>query len=56
MFHLSAIDDKIEQCLCIKFSVKPSKSAPEILKMFREAFGEHSGEPSSKTTENAEKI
>jgi hypothetical protein len=24
--------------------------------MFREAFGEHSGEPSSKTTENAEKI
>jgi hypothetical protein len=33
---------KIEQCVCIKFCVKLSKSATEILEMLHEVFGEHS--------------
>jgi hypothetical protein len=36
------MDGKIEQCVCIKFSVKLRKSATETLEMLREAFGEHS--------------
>jgi hypothetical protein len=36
------MDGKIEQCVCIKFCVKLSKSATEMLEMFHEAFGEHS--------------
>jgi hypothetical protein len=41
MFH-SKMDGKIEQCVCIKFDVKPSKSTTETLEMFHVAFGEHS--------------
>jgi hypothetical protein len=36
------MDGKIEQNVCIKFSVKLGKSAIETLEMLREAFGEHS--------------
>jgi hypothetical protein len=36
------MDGKIEQCVCIKFCVKLSKSAIETLEILREAFGEHS--------------
>jgi hypothetical protein len=36
------MDGKIEQCVCIKFCVKVSKSATETLDMICEAFGEHS--------------
>jgi hypothetical protein len=36
------MDGKIEQRVCIKFSVKLGKSAKESLKMLREDFGEHS--------------
>jgi hypothetical protein len=39
---LSAIDGKIEQCACIKFCVKLTKSATETPEMLPEAFGEHS--------------
>jgi hypothetical protein len=39
-FVLSAMDDKIEQCICIKFCVKHGKSATKTLEMLREAFGE----------------
>jgi hypothetical protein len=42
MFHLSAMDSKIEQCVCIKFCMKLSKYAMETLEMLHEAFGEHS--------------
>jgi hypothetical protein len=41
-FVLSAMDGKIEQCVCIKFCMKFSKSTAETLKMLCEAFGEHS--------------
>jgi hypothetical protein len=41
-FVLSAMDGKIEQRVCIKFSAKLRKCAPETLEMLREAFGEHS--------------
>jgi hypothetical protein len=41
-FILSAMDGKIEQCACIKFCVKLGKAASKTLKMFCEAFGEHS--------------
>jgi hypothetical protein len=36
------MDGKIEQRVCMKFSVKLGKSATETLEMFREAFGKHS--------------
>jgi hypothetical protein len=36
------MDGNIEQCVCIKICVKLDKSATGTLKMFREAFGEHS--------------
>jgi hypothetical protein len=36
------MDGKIEQCICIKFCMKPGKSATATLEMLREAFGEHS--------------
>jgi hypothetical protein len=36
------MDGKIEQCVCIKFCMKLSKSATKTLEMLREAFGEHS--------------
>jgi hypothetical protein len=39
---LPAMDSKIEQRACIKFSVKLGKSATKTLEMLREAFGEHS--------------
>jgi hypothetical protein len=35
------MDGKIEQCVCIKFCVKLSKSAMKTPKMLHEAFGEH---------------
>jgi hypothetical protein len=41
-FVLSTMDNKIEECVCIKFCMKLSKSTTETLEMFREAFGEHS--------------
>jgi hypothetical protein len=41
-FLLSAMDGKIEQCFCVKFCLKLSKSATETLEMLRESFGEHS--------------
>jgi hypothetical protein len=41
-FILSAMDGKIEQCVCIKFCMKLGKSATETLEMFHEAFGEQS--------------
>jgi hypothetical protein len=41
-FVLSAMDGKIEQCVCIKFCVKLSKFINKTLEMLREAFGEHS--------------
>jgi hypothetical protein len=33
---------KWQQCVCIKFCVKLSKSVTKTLEMLREAFGEHS--------------
>jgi hypothetical protein len=36
------MDGKIEQCVCIKFCVKLSKSTTETPEMLREAFGEYS--------------
>jgi hypothetical protein len=36
------MDDKINQCVCIKFCVKLSKSATEAFEMPFEAFGKHS--------------
>jgi hypothetical protein len=39
-FILSAVDDKIEQRVCIRFSAKLGKSATEALEMLRETFGE----------------
>jgi hypothetical protein len=36
------MDGKIEQHVCIKFCVKLSNSATEILDMLHGAFGEHS--------------
>jgi hypothetical protein len=39
---LSAMDDKIKQCVWIKFCVTLSKSATKTLEMLYEAFGEHS--------------
>jgi hypothetical protein len=36
------MDDKIEQCVCIKFCVKLGKSATDTLEMLHETFGEHS--------------
>jgi hypothetical protein len=33
---------KIEQCVCIKFCVKLTKSATKTVQMLCEAFGEHS--------------
>jgi hypothetical protein len=42
-FVLSVMDGKFEECVCIKFCMKLSKSTTETLKMLREAFGEHSG-------------
>jgi hypothetical protein len=36
------MDDKVEQCVCLKFSMKLGKSATETLEMLHEAFGEHS--------------
>jgi hypothetical protein len=41
-FNLSAMDGKIEQCVCIKFCVKLGKTNSEALEMLRDAFGEHS--------------
>jgi hypothetical protein len=41
-FVLSAMDGKIEQHVCIKFSVKLGKSTTETLEMHYEALGEHS--------------
>jgi hypothetical protein len=41
-FVLSAINDKIEQSVCIKFCVKLGKSTTETLEILHEAFGEHS--------------
>jgi hypothetical protein len=41
-FILSAMDDKIEKCVCMKFGTKLSKSATETTAMLHEAFGEHS--------------
>jgi hypothetical protein len=41
-FILSETDGKIEQCICIKFCVKLSKSTTKTLEMLLHAFGEHS--------------
>jgi hypothetical protein len=42
-FILSAMDGKIEQCVCINFCVKLRLYATETLEMLRdEAFGENS--------------
>jgi hypothetical protein len=41
-FVLSAMDGKIQQCVCIKFCVKLGKSATKTLEMLHEAAGEHS--------------
>jgi hypothetical protein len=38
---LSAMDGKIEQCVCIKFCEKLGESATETLEMLCEASGEH---------------
>jgi hypothetical protein len=35
------MEGKMEQRVCIKFSVKFGKSATETVEMFREASGEH---------------
>jgi hypothetical protein len=40
-FVVFAMDGKIEQCICIKFCMKLSKSATETFEMLHEAFGEH---------------
>jgi hypothetical protein len=42
MFYLSVMDDRIEQCVCVKFCVKFGKSTTETVEMLHEAFGEHS--------------
>jgi hypothetical protein len=39
---LYAMDGKIKQRVCIKFSVKLSKSAVKTLEILREAFEKHS--------------
>jgi hypothetical protein len=39
---LSAIDDKFEQYVCIKFCAKLDKASTETIEMLREDFGEHS--------------
>jgi hypothetical protein len=39
---MSAMDGKIKQRACIKFSAKLGSSATETIEMLREAFGEHS--------------
>jgi hypothetical protein len=39
-FVWSVINGKTEQCICIKFCLKPGKSATETAEMLREAFGE----------------
>jgi hypothetical protein len=36
------MDGKLEQCVCINFCVKLSKSATETTEMLHEAFEEHS--------------
>jgi hypothetical protein len=36
------MDGKIEQCVCVKFCLKLSKSATKTFEIFHEAFGEHS--------------
>jgi hypothetical protein len=41
-FVLSAMDGKIEQCICIWLCVKLGKSTIETLELLCEAFGEHS--------------
>jgi hypothetical protein len=41
-FVLSAMDSKIEQCVCIRFCMKLGKFATETLEMLHEGFGEHS--------------
>jgi hypothetical protein len=41
-FVLSEMAGKIKQCVCIKFCMKPAKSATKTLEMLHEAFGEHS--------------
>jgi hypothetical protein len=35
------MDGKIEQCVCIKFCMKLSKSITETLEILCEGFGEH---------------
>jgi hypothetical protein len=42
VFRLPAMDGKIEQCVCIKFCAKLSKSSTKTPEMLREAFREHS--------------
>jgi hypothetical protein len=42
VFLLSAVDGRIEQCICMNFCVKLGKSATEIIEMLSEALGEHS--------------
>jgi hypothetical protein len=41
-FILTVTDAKIEECICIQFSVKLGKSAIETPEMLCEAIGEHS--------------
>jgi hypothetical protein len=41
-FPLAAMDGKIEQCVCIKFCVKLSKSTTKTLEMLNEVSGEYS--------------
>jgi hypothetical protein len=38
---LHAMDGKIEECISIKFWVKPHKSATKIIEMLLEPFGEN---------------
>jgi hypothetical protein len=40
VFHF-VCNGNIEQCVCIKFCVKLSKSSTETLEMLHETFGEH---------------
>jgi hypothetical protein len=42
VFHLVAMNGKIEQRVSVKFCVKLGKSATKTLEMLREACGEHS--------------
>jgi hypothetical protein len=41
-FVLSAMDGKIEQCVCIKFSMKLGNPTIKTREMLHEAFEEHS--------------